>query len=82
LKLRAGQKTLLHLPGRFLSSAISETGAALLLQRLFFSGVAANAMLLGFYKEGKICRKQLFLSNFVNQFPAYFLHLPTTFFIV
>lgn len=48
----------------------------------FFSGVAANAMLLGFYKEGKICRRQLFLANFVNQFPAYFLHLPTTFFIV
>jgi hypothetical protein len=48
----------------------------------FFSGVAANAMLLEFYKEGKISRKQLYLTNFVNQFPAYFLHLPTTFFIV
>ena len=48
----------------------------------FFSGVAANAMLLDFYKDGKISRRQLFLSNFVNQLPAYFLHLPTTFFIV
>jgi len=48
----------------------------------FFSGVAANAMLLDFFKEGKISRKQLFLSNFINQFPAYFLHLPTTVFIV
>ena len=48
----------------------------------FFSGVAANAMLLDFYKEGKISKKQLYLSNFVNQMPAYFLHLPTTFFIV
>ena len=48
----------------------------------FFSGVSANAMLLEFYKTGKIARKQLFLSNFVNQLPAYFLHLPTTFFIV
>ncbi len=48
----------------------------------FVSGVAANAMLLAFYKEGKISRKQLFLSNFTNQFPAYFLHLPTTLFIV
>ena len=48
----------------------------------FFSGVAANAMLLNFYKEEKIFRKQLFLANFVNQFPAYFLHLPTTIFIV
>jgi hypothetical protein len=48
----------------------------------FFSGVAANAMLLDFYKEGKITRHQLFVSNFMNQLPAFFLHLPTTFFIV
>ena len=48
----------------------------------FFSGVAANAMLLDFYKDDKISRRQLFLTNFINQFPAYFLHLPTTFFIV
>ncbi|UCD79105.1 MAG: nucleoside recognition protein [Desulfobacterales bacterium] len=48
----------------------------------FFSGVSANAMLLDFFKEGKITRSQLYLSNFVNQMPAFFLHLPTTFFIV
>jgi hypothetical protein len=48
----------------------------------FISGVAANSMLLDFYKEDKITRRQLFLTNFINQFPAYFLHLPTTFFIV
>jgi len=48
----------------------------------FVSGVAANAMLIDFYKEGRITRKQLFLSNFINQLPAYFLHLPTTFFII
>ncbi len=48
----------------------------------FFSGVAANAMLLDFYKDGKICRRELFLANFINQLPAYFLHLPTTFFII
>ena len=48
----------------------------------FFSGVAANAMLLDFYKEERITRGQLFLSNFTNQLPAFFLHLPTTFFIV
>ncbi|MFC1830114.1 nucleoside recognition protein, partial [Thermodesulfobacteriota bacterium] len=48
----------------------------------FVSGVTANAMLLDFYKDGKITRRQLFLANFVNQLPAYFLHLPTTFFIV
>lgn len=48
----------------------------------FFSGVTANAMLLDFFKDGKITRSQLFLSNFINQLPAFFLHLPTTFFIV
>ncbi len=48
----------------------------------FFSGVAANAMLLDFFKDDKISRRQLFLTNFVNQFPAFFLHLPTTVFIV
>jgi hypothetical protein len=48
----------------------------------FFSGVASNAMLLDFFKEGKISRQQLYLSNFVNQLPAFFLHLPTTFFII
>jgi hypothetical protein len=48
----------------------------------FVSGVAANAMLQGFYQEGKITRAQLYLTNFVNQLPAFFLHLPTTFFTV
>jgi hypothetical protein len=48
----------------------------------FVSGVAANAMLLDFFKEGRISRRQLFLTNFVNQLPAFFLHLPTTFFTV
>ncbi|NOX32387.1 MAG: nucleoside recognition protein [Deltaproteobacteria bacterium] len=48
----------------------------------FISGASANAMLLDFYEDGKISRMQLFLSNFVNQFPAFFLHLPTTLFII
>ena len=48
----------------------------------FFSGVSANAMLLEFYKEDKITRSQLFVSNFMNQLPAFFLHLPTTVFFV
>jgi hypothetical protein len=48
----------------------------------FISGVSANAMLVEFYREQKITRQQLFLTNFINQFPAFFLHLPTTFFIV
>ncbi|MEE4365211.1 MAG: nucleoside recognition protein [Desulfotignum sp.] len=48
----------------------------------FFSGAAANAMLADYYDQGKISKIQLFLSNYINQFPAFFLHLPTTVFIV
>jgi len=48
----------------------------------FVSGVASNAMLQGFYQDNKITRQQLYLANFVNQLPAFFLHLPTTFFTV
>ncbi|WDP84248.1 MAG: nucleoside recognition protein [Desulfobacter sp.] len=48
----------------------------------FLSGASANAMLLDFYEEKKISKIQLFLSNYLNQFPAFFLHLPTTMFIV
>ena len=48
----------------------------------FVSGAAANAMLLDFYEEKKISKLQLFLANYTNQFPAFFLHLPTTMFIV
>lgn len=48
----------------------------------FFSGAAANAMLMEFYSDGKITKKQLYLTNLLNQLPAYFLHVPTTFFII
>lgn len=48
----------------------------------FFSGTAANAMLMEFYSDGKITKKQLYLTNLLNQLPAYFLHVPTTFFII
>lgn len=48
----------------------------------FFSGTAANTMLADFYQDRKIYKKQLFLANLLNHFPAYFLHLPTTIFIV
>ena len=48
----------------------------------FFSGVAANAMLADYHAQGDITRRQMFLANFLNQVPAYFLHLPTTVFIV
>ncbi len=48
----------------------------------FLSGEAANAMLLAHWKEGRIDRLQLVLTNMANQVPAFFLHLPTTVFMV
>jgi len=48
----------------------------------FISGTTSNAMLLDFYEDKKISKMHLFLSNYINQFPAFFLHLPTTVFIV
>lgn len=48
----------------------------------FFSGVASNSMLVDYYREEKIGKRQLFLANLVNHFPVFFLHLPTTLFIV
>lgn len=48
----------------------------------FISGTAANAMLYNFWQEHKINKHQLTLTYLANQFPAYFLHLPTTVFIV
>jgi hypothetical protein len=48
----------------------------------FFSGVAANTMLAEYYKDKKISKKEVFLSNFVNGLPAFFMHLPTTLFII
>ena len=48
----------------------------------FLSGAAANAMLYEFWQDGKISRYQLVMTNLANQLPAFFLHLPTTVFIV
>lgn len=48
----------------------------------FFSGAASNSMLLEFYEDNKISRMELFLSNYINQLPVFFLHLPTTMLIV
>jgi len=48
----------------------------------FFSGVTANAMLMNDYSQERITRRELFLTNFLNQLPAFFLHLPTTAFVI
>jgi len=48
----------------------------------FVSGTAAQAMLVTFQEEGKLTRKEVILTSLLNGLPAYFLHLPTTFFII
>ena len=48
----------------------------------FVSGTAAQAMLVTFQEEGKLGRKEVILTSLLNGLPAYFLHLPTTFFII
>ncbi|WP_045212872.1 membrane protein [Desulfonatronovibrio magnus] len=48
----------------------------------FFSGVSANTMLAEAYEQKRLTRKELVLSNLFNSLPTYFLHLPTTFFII
>ncbi len=49
----------------------------------FLSGIAANTMLWNSYKEGKISKKEMFLSALLNVgLPSYFLHLPVTFAII
>jgi hypothetical protein len=48
----------------------------------FFSGTAALAMLRSFHDEGRMTGRDLVMAVLLNTFPAYFLHLPTTVFII
>ncbi len=58
-----------------------ESGAAFVSG--FISGIVSNTMLMGFYQDGKIERKELILTYLVNNgAPIFLVHLPTTFFIV
>jgi hypothetical protein len=48
----------------------------------FFSGTTSLSILMSFYQEGKLSRREITLSVLLNTFPSFFLHLPTTFFII
>ena len=48
----------------------------------FFSGSAALAMLHSFHDEGRMSGRDLAVAVLLNTFPSYFLHLPTTVFII
>lgn len=58
-----------------------EAGAAF--SAAFASGVTANALLYTSWREGRLDKRQLMLANILcSSLPAFFLHLPTTFFVV
>lgn len=48
----------------------------------FVSGIASNSMLYTAFDNQQIKKNHVYLANLINQLPAYFLHLPTTFFII
>jgi len=48
----------------------------------FFSGTSALSMLTSFHAQGKVGDREVLFSVLLNTFPSYFLHLPTTFFII
>jgi hypothetical protein len=47
----------------------------------FFSAVSSNTMLSEAYEQNKINKQELIFANLFNSLPAYFLHLPTLFFL-
>ncbi len=48
----------------------------------FVSGTASLSMLMEFHREGVLTRKELTITVLLNTFPSFFLHLPTTFFVL
>jgi len=48
----------------------------------FLSGVTSLAMLATFLQEGTMNRKEVTLAVLLDTFPSFFMHLPTTFFIL
>ena len=48
----------------------------------FISGITALAMIVSFYKDGVMNEKEVTLAVLLNTFPSYFLHLPTTIFVI
>ncbi|MFH0959676.1 MAG: nucleoside recognition domain-containing protein [Pseudomonadota bacterium] len=57
-----------------------ESGAAFITS--FVSGIGANTLLMTFYEDGKITRREVTLTYLLNSgLPLYLLHLPTTFFL-
>ena len=72
--------TLLARP--FMRRAHFSPGMGAAFTTAFVSGTAALSMLMAFHREGGLGRKELVLAVLANTFPSFFLHLPTTFFLL
>ena len=48
----------------------------------FFSGTTSLSMLMSFHKDGSVNQREVTIAVLLNTFPTFFLHLPTTFFII
>jgi hypothetical protein len=48
----------------------------------FLSGTASLAMLAAFLRDGAMKRRDVVVAVLLDTFPSYFLHLPTTFFVI
>ena len=48
----------------------------------FFSGTTSLSMLMSFHKDGSVKQSEVTIAVLLNTFPTFFLHLPTTFFII
>lgn len=72
--------TLLARP--FMRRAHFSPGMGAAFTTAFVSGTAALSMLMAFYREGTLRRRELVLAVLTNTFPSFFLHLPTTFFLL
>ncbi|MGD8387370.1 MAG: nucleoside recognition protein [Desulfobacteraceae bacterium] len=72
--------TLLARP--FMRGAHFSPGMGAAFTTAFVSGTAALSMLMEFHREGTLGRRELVLAILTNTFPSFFLHLPTTFFIL
>ncbi|MDD4650137.1 MAG: nucleoside recognition domain-containing protein [Desulfoplanes sp.] len=64
-----------------LSGLKDESGVAFV--TAFASNLAANTLLMGYYKEGRITKKEMTLTYLLNTgLPVFLVHLPTTFFVI
>jgi hypothetical protein len=75
-----GRLTLLARPFMRTAHMSHPMGAAF--TTAFVSGTASLSMLMEFHTQGALSRRELTITVLLNTFPSFFLHLPTTFFVL